>query len=84
MRVSSPRLGSQGSALLSELEDTEETTLALRLGGAGIILIVSAVASSFPSLSKMAPQIAPPDIVFFIGKHFGTGQNVFRTCLGFV
>ncbi|KAF8582950.1 Zinc/iron permease [Ramaria rubella] len=49
------------------------TTLALRIGAAGIILIVSAAASSFPSLSKRAPRVEPPEVVFFIGKHFGTG-----------
>ncbi|KAF8512986.1 ZIP zinc transporter-domain-containing protein [Gautieria morchelliformis] len=58
---------------LQRSERTSQTTLALRLGGAGIILIVSAVASSFPSLAKREPRIAPPDILFFIGKHFGTG-----------
>lgn len=60
----------------SQGSDDSEITLALRLGGAGIILFVSAVASSFPSLAKRAPRIGPPEIVFFIGKHFGTGEIV--------
>ncbi|GJJ14228.1 hypothetical protein Clacol_008490 [Clathrus columnatus] len=38
-----------------------------------IILIVSAVAASFPTLAKRAPRIQPPEITFFITKHFGTG-----------
>jgi hypothetical protein len=63
------------SASLQRSERLSQTTLALRLGGAGIILIVSAVASSFPSLAKREPRLGPPDIVFFIGKHFGTGKD---------
>jgi len=32
-----------------------------------------AVAVSFPTISKQIPFLRIPGIVFFIGKHFGTG-----------
>ncbi|KAF9815145.1 hypothetical protein IEO21_04763 [Rhodonia placenta] len=31
------------------------------------------VASTFPSISRRIPGLRVPGIVFFIGKHFGTG-----------
>lgn len=62
-------------AIIHDSHKTHEITLAWRLGGAGVILLVSAVASSFPSLAKRAPRIDPPEVVFFIGKHFGTGTD---------
>ncbi|KDR73070.1 hypothetical protein GALMADRAFT_142756 [Galerina marginata CBS 339.88] len=38
-----------------------------------IILAVSLFAVSFPTISKKVPFLRIPGIVFFIGKHFGTG-----------
>ncbi|KAF5347758.1 hypothetical protein D9756_010240 [Leucocoprinus leucothites] len=38
-----------------------------------IILVISLFAVSFPGLSKTIPFLKIPHIVFFIGKHFGTG-----------
>ncbi|KAF8530057.1 Zinc/iron permease [Hysterangium stoloniferum] len=52
---------------------SDSTATAIRYGAAGIILLVSGVASSFPTLAKHAPRIQPPQILFFVGKHFGTG-----------
>ncbi|PPQ72809.1 hypothetical protein CVT26_003329 [Gymnopilus dilepis] len=44
-----------------------------RLGVMFIILLVSLFAVSFPTLSKQTRYLRIPGIVFFIGKHFGTG-----------
>lgn len=56
----------------------ESTEFPLKLIAAGIILVVSAVAASFPTLAKRAPRIQPSEIVFFITKHFGTGEEYLR------
>ncbi|KAF9483627.1 Zinc/iron permease [Pholiota conissans] len=37
------------------------------------ILLVSLFAVSFPTLSKLLPFLRIPTVVFFVGKHFGTG-----------
>ncbi|KZT66934.1 Zinc/iron permease [Daedalea quercina L-15889] len=37
------------------------------------LFVVSLFASCFPSLSQKLPGVRVPGVVFFIGKHFGTG-----------
>ncbi|KAG2360281.1 Zinc/iron permease [Suillus spraguei] len=44
-----------------------------RISAICIIFVVSLFASSFPLLSKRLKFLQIPRIVFFIGKHFGTG-----------
>ncbi|KAJ3486142.1 hypothetical protein NLJ89_g11839 [Agrocybe chaxingu] len=44
-----------------------------RMGVMGAILLVSLFAVSFPTISKQVPSLRIPGILFFIGKHFGTG-----------
>lgn len=44
-----------------------------RISAMCIIFVVSLFASSFPLLSKRLTFLQIPRIVFFIGKHFGTG-----------
>ncbi|KAG2048622.1 Zinc/iron permease [Suillus hirtellus] len=44
-----------------------------RISAICIIFVVSLLASSFPLLSKRLTFLQIPRIVFFIGKHFGTG-----------
>ncbi|KAG2036630.1 Zinc/iron permease [Suillus americanus] len=44
-----------------------------RISAMCIIFVVSLFASSFPLLSKRLTFLHIPRIVFFIGKHFGTG-----------
>ncbi|TFY80587.1 hypothetical protein EWM64_g3425 [Hericium alpestre] len=38
-----------------------------------VIFFVSLLAVSFPSISRKVKSIQPPRMIFFIGKHFGTG-----------
>ncbi|KAF9072503.1 ZIP zinc transporter-domain-containing protein [Rhodocollybia butyracea] len=45
----------------------------LLIGAMGIIFVISLLAVSFPALSKRIRFLSIPKIVFFIGKHFGTG-----------
>ncbi|EIW78000.1 zinc iron permease [Coniophora puteana RWD-64-598 SS2] len=47
--------------------------LRMRIVAMAIIFVVSLFASSFPALSKRIRAVRIPRIVFFIGKHFGTG-----------
>ncbi|KAG1764467.1 zinc iron permease [Suillus occidentalis] len=44
-----------------------------RISAMCIIFVVSLFASSFPLLSKRLTFLQIPRIVFFVGKHFGTG-----------
>ncbi|KJA18938.1 hypothetical protein HYPSUDRAFT_205019 [Hypholoma sublateritium FD-334 SS-4] len=44
-----------------------------KLGVMLVILFVSLFAVSFPTISKQIPCLRIPGIIFFIGKHFGTG-----------
>ncbi|KXN84903.1 Zinc-regulated transporter 2 [Leucoagaricus sp. SymC.cos] len=44
-----------------------------RLQVMAIILVISLFAVSFPGASKAIPLLRIPHILFFIGKHFGTG-----------
>ncbi|KAF5339692.1 hypothetical protein D9758_014875 [Tetrapyrgos nigripes] len=47
--------------------------LGQRLGAMAAIFCISLFAVSFPSLSQTSKHISIPKILFFIGKHFGTG-----------
>ncbi|KAI9439274.1 Zinc/iron permease [Lactarius indigo] len=49
------------------------TDLSTRLAVMAVIFCVSLFAVSFPTLSKRIRYIRIPPIVFFVGKHFGTG-----------
>ena len=51
-------------------------SLLIRSLDAGLMLI-SESASCFPSLSQKLPGVRVPGIVFFIGKHFGTGIIIY-------
>ncbi|KIP07847.1 hypothetical protein PHLGIDRAFT_105108 [Phlebiopsis gigantea 11061_1 CR5-6] len=51
------------------LDDTIPTKFTVSLG----IFLLSLFAVSFPALSKRAKFLRIPSIVFFLGKHFGTG-----------
>ncbi|KAG0704104.1 zinc iron permease [Suillus ampliporus] len=56
------------SDMYSDVQDVRS-----RVSAMCIIFVVSLFASSFPSLSKRVTFLQIPRIVFFIGKHFGTG-----------
>ncbi|OJA19394.1 hypothetical protein AZE42_11564 [Rhizopogon vesiculosus] len=58
--------------MMSDTNSYEQDTRA-RVSAMCIIFVVSLFASSFPSLSKRIKVFQIPRIVFFIGKHFGTG-----------
>ncbi|KIN95052.1 hypothetical protein M404DRAFT_1007838 [Pisolithus tinctorius Marx 270] len=62
-------------APLPTLSDTAETMRELRTNSLTIlaVFLVSLCAASFPTLSKRISFLRIPPIVFFIGKHFGTG-----------
>ncbi|KAI0315495.1 Zinc/iron permease [Amylostereum chailletii] len=62
---------SQDHVFIDAAED--ETTVSLRVGVMAVIFGISLIASSFPSLSRHVQWLAIPRVVFFIGKHFGTG-----------
>ncbi|KAH8987155.1 Zinc/iron permease [Lactarius akahatsu] len=49
------------------------TDLSARVAVMAVIFCVSLFAVSFPTLSKRIRYIRIPPIVFFVGKHFGTG-----------
>ncbi|TCD61336.1 hypothetical protein EIP91_008579 [Steccherinum ochraceum] len=48
-------------------------TFQSRFWAMGVLFSVSLFASSFPALSKRIRYLRIPRIVFFLGKHFGTG-----------
>ncbi|KAG1744962.1 zinc iron permease [Suillus paluster] len=56
------------SSMHSHIQDVRS-----RVSAMCIIFVVSLFASSFPSISKRLTFLQIPRIVFFIGKHFGTG-----------
>lgn len=60
---------------MSKALSPDSTSTTVRFIAAGAIFVVSAAASSFPSIVKKTPRIEPPEVVFFIGKHFGTGER---------
>ncbi|KAE9390054.1 Zinc/iron permease [Gymnopus androsaceus JB14] len=43
------------------------------IGAMGVIFAISLLAVSFPAISKKIRFLTIPKILFFIGKHFGTG-----------
>ncbi|EPQ53254.1 Zinc/iron permease [Gloeophyllum trabeum ATCC 11539] len=63
---------SHASATMRRAAEVDEA-LGARLGVVAIIFLVSLFAVSFPTLSKRVRVLRIPPIVFFVGKHFGTG-----------
>ncbi|KAI0338706.1 Zinc/iron permease [Trametopsis cervina] len=57
--------------MLQKVRDTEE--FGLKVGVSLGIFAVSFFAVSFPSISKRVKSLRIPSLVFFLGKHFGTG-----------
>ncbi|KAJ3796367.1 ZIP zinc transporter-domain-containing protein [Lentinula aff. detonsa] len=57
------------SVLLMESSDK----VAQHVGAMGIIFAISLLAVSFPAISKRIRFFSIPKVVFFVGKHFGTG-----------
>ncbi|KAI0028207.1 Zinc/iron permease [Vararia minispora EC-137] len=53
--------------------DDDPTTLAIRVAIMLLVFFVSLFSASFPTLTRRARSPSIPPIVFFIGKHFGTG-----------
>ncbi|KAF9072499.1 ZIP zinc transporter-domain-containing protein [Rhodocollybia butyracea] len=45
----------------------------LHIGAMATIFVISLLAVSFPALSQRVRFLSIPKIVFFVGKHFGTG-----------
>uniref|UniRef100_A0A0W0F8B7 Putative Zinc/iron permease n=1 Tax=Moniliophthora roreri TaxID=221103 RepID=A0A0W0F8B7_MONRR len=58
---------------------TMKEALDERLSTMGIIFAISLFAVSFPAISKRSSFLPIPKIVFFIGKHFGTGKSILST-----
>ncbi|KAJ3563634.1 hypothetical protein NP233_g8815 [Leucocoprinus birnbaumii] len=60
---------------LDRLRSAEDHVMPVepRLQVLAVILIISLFAVSFPGVSKSLPFLRIPPVVFFIGKHFGTG-----------
>ncbi|KZT18786.1 Zinc/iron permease [Neolentinus lepideus HHB14362 ss-1] len=57
---------------MRRVEDQDEG-LGVRLSVMSVIFVVSLSAASFPTLSRHIKFLRVPRIIFFIGKHFGTG-----------
>ncbi|KAJ3730647.1 ZIP zinc transporter-domain-containing protein [Lentinula raphanica] len=53
--------------------DLSSGRVAQHVGAMGIIFVISLLAVSFPALSRKIRSLSIPKLVFFIGKHFGTG-----------
>ncbi|VDC04509.1 unnamed protein product [Peniophora sp. CBMAI 1063] len=53
--------------------DEAETPVSLRVGMLLLIFFVSLFAASFPTITRRVRRLRIPGILFFIGKHFGTG-----------
>ncbi|KZV65618.1 Zinc/iron permease [Peniophora sp. CONT] len=53
--------------------DEAETSVSLRVGMLLLIFFVSLFAASFPTITRRVRRLRIPGIIFFIGKHFGTG-----------
>ncbi|KAJ4490641.1 ZIP zinc transporter-domain-containing protein, partial [Lentinula aciculospora] len=47
--------------------------VAQHVGAMGIIFAISLLAVSFPTISKKIRLLSIPKLLFFVGKHFGTG-----------
>ncbi|KAH7914930.1 zinc iron permease [Hygrophoropsis aurantiaca] len=54
-------------------DEAQGSHTSARIGAMLAILFISLFAVSFPSVSKRVAFIRIPRIIFFIGKHFGTG-----------
>ncbi|KAF8063393.1 ZIP zinc transporter-domain-containing protein [Lyophyllum atratum] len=67
-----PTIISEGSSL-SSYGDASSDLSHLRLGPMFGILFISLFAVSFPGVSKQVPFLKIPHLMFFVGKHFGTG-----------
>ncbi|KAG9312484.1 zinc iron permease [Chiua virens] len=61
------------TTFLSFLMKQEVEAFYMRILATFFIFVVSLLAVSFPTLSKRISLLRIPSIVFFIGKHFGTG-----------
>ncbi|SJL13618.1 uncharacterized protein ARMOST_17064 [Armillaria ostoyae] len=59
-------------ALVAMIHD-DQKHLHRRLIVMAVIFVISLFAVSFPGISKRSTYLPIPKIVFFIGKHFGTG-----------
>ncbi|KAG9047129.1 hypothetical protein FS837_002960 [Tulasnella sp. UAMH 9824] len=46
---------------------------ATRFAAVGVIFVVSVIAAGFPTAAQRIQAIRIPSLLFFIGKHFGTG-----------
>ncbi|KAH9944618.1 Zinc/iron permease [Amylocystis lapponica] len=53
--------------------ETGQTAIQARLWLMLIIFLVSLFAVSFPTLARRTPGLRVPPVLFFIGRHFGTG-----------
>ncbi|GLB42662.1 putative ZIP Zinc transporter [Lyophyllum shimeji] len=63
-----PALTARGLALLSEANASPD-----KIGTMVGIFCISLFAVSFPGVSKQIPFLRIPQLLFFTGKHFGTG-----------
>ncbi|TFK51541.1 Zinc/iron permease [Heliocybe sulcata] len=61
------------TTILMHRAAAEDEGLGAKLSVMSIIFVVSLFAASFPTLSRRVRFLRIPRIVFFIGKHFGTG-----------
>ncbi|KAI0048134.1 Zinc/iron permease [Auriscalpium vulgare] len=77
MRVSAAHVPIDDAAAIAPLHGWMaaelETKLSVRIGMMAVIFCVSLFAASFPTVSKRVKYLHIPRIVFFVGKHFGTG-----------
>ncbi|KAM5540069.1 hypothetical protein V8D89_006209 [Ganoderma adspersum] len=64
-------VGTQPQDALLHMESEKETTQRLLI--MVVIFVVSLTAVSFPTVTATFRTVRVPSIVFFIGKHFGTG-----------
>ncbi|TFY55044.1 hypothetical protein EVG20_g9464 [Dentipellis fragilis] len=59
--------------MMSDWGSEGKTAVSTRVGVMALIFGVSLFAASFPTLSRKMGSRRPPQILFFIGKHFGSG-----------
>ncbi|KAG9019251.1 hypothetical protein FRB90_004813 [Tulasnella sp. 427] len=50
-----------------------ESSNAARFAAVGVIFVVSLAAAGFPTAARRVQAIRIPSLLFFVGKHFGTG-----------
>ncbi|KAK0209188.1 ZIP zinc transporter-domain-containing protein [Desarmillaria ectypa] len=58
---------------LDAMNHDDKKHLHRRLIAMAVIFVISLFAVSFPGISKKSTYLPIPKVVFFIGKHFGTG-----------